>query len=48
MIAHDHLLSRWFEAHGAFAYVLDVVLVMAICGGGWLANRRRGGRTPSA
>jgi YjbE family integral membrane protein len=41
MIAHDHLVAGWFGAHRWVAYVLDVALVAAICGGGWLANRRR-------
>ncbi|TBR39867.1 MULTISPECIES: TerC family protein [Dyella] len=41
MIAHDHLLVAWFDAHGWARYVLDVVLVIAICGGGWLVQRRR-------
>ncbi|MDO1530266.1 TerC family protein [Fulvimonas sp. R45] len=43
MIAHDHLVAGWFEAHRWVAYTLDVVLVAAVCGGGWLANRRRAG-----
>jgi YjbE family integral membrane protein len=41
MIAHDHLLSGWFGAHRWVAYALDATLVATICGGGWLANRRR-------
>jgi YjbE family integral membrane protein len=41
MIAHDHLVAGWFGAHRWVAYALDVALVAAICGGGWLANRRR-------
>jgi YjbE family integral membrane protein len=41
MIAHDRLLSPWFEAHGWAAPALDALLVAAICGGGRLAQRRR-------
>ena len=41
MIAHDHLLHDWFDAHGWARYVLDVVLVAAICGGGWSMQKRR-------
>jgi len=41
MIAHDHLIAGWFGAHRWMAYTLDVALVAAICGGGWLVNRRR-------
>ncbi|QNK02000.1 TerC family protein [Dyella telluris] len=41
MIAHDHWLSPWFEAHGWAKYALDAVLVIGVCLGGWLAQRRR-------
>jgi predicted tellurium resistance membrane protein TerC len=41
MIAHDHWLSPWFEAHGWTKYVLDAVLVIGVCLGGWLMQRRR-------
>lgn len=41
MIGHDRWLSAWFDAHAASRYVLDVVLVGAICGGGWAMQRRR-------
>jgi predicted tellurium resistance membrane protein TerC len=41
MIAHDHWLSPWFEANGWAAYVLDAILVVGICLGGWLMNQRR-------
>jgi len=44
MIAHDHLAAAWFEAHAWVGYALDVALVAAICGGGWLARQRSGGR----
>jgi predicted tellurium resistance membrane protein TerC len=40
MIAHDHFVSGWFDAHGYMRYVLDGVLVLGICGGGWWAGRR--------
>lgn len=41
MIAHDHLLAPWFDAHGWAKYTLDALLVVAVCGGGWLMQRRR-------
>lgn len=41
MIAHDHLLRGWFDAHPGYGYVLDGLLIALICGGGWLAQRRR-------
>ena len=41
MIAHDQLLKPWFDAHGWARYVLDLLLVTAVCGGGWYAQRRR-------
>lgn len=41
MIAHDHWLSPWFDAHEWAKYVLDAVLVIGICLGGWLMQRRR-------
>jgi YjbE family integral membrane protein len=44
MFAHDHWLRPWFAAHGWAQYVLDVVLVVGICGGGWLAQRRQNRR----
>ncbi|HET6586983.1 MAG TPA: TerC family protein [Oleiagrimonas sp.] len=46
MIAHDHLLSGWFDAHAWVQWLLDALLVAGICGGGYLASRRarlRGG-----
>ncbi|MEX1829153.1 TerC family protein [Luteibacter sp. CQ10] len=43
MIAHDHLTAPWFDARPWAAWVLDVVLVLAVCGGGWLVARRRRG-----
>jgi len=41
MIGHDHWLAGWFTAHDWAQYALDVVLVGAVCGGGWLAQRRQ-------
>ena len=41
MIAHDHLLSGWFDAHSWAKYGLDALAVIGICGGGWLLQRRR-------
>jgi len=41
MIAHDHWLSGWFDAHNWVRYALDVLLVAGICGGGWLVKRRK-------
>jgi hypothetical protein len=41
MIAHDHLLSGWFDAHAWAKYALDALAVIGICGGGWLVQRRR-------
>lgn len=41
MIAHDHLLAAWFDPRPWARYTLDALLVLAICGGGWLAQRRR-------
>ncbi|MDR3446313.1 MULTISPECIES: TerC family protein [Dyella] len=41
MIAHDHWLSPWFEANAWAKYVLDAVLVIGVCLGGWLMQRRR-------
>lgn len=40
MVAHEHWLAAWFEAHGWLRHVLGAVLVTGICGGGWLARRR--------
>ena len=41
MISHDHLLSGWFDDYPWTAYVLDVALVVGVCGGGWLWKQRR-------
>jgi YjbE family integral membrane protein len=40
MVAHDHLVADWFDAHDWVRYVLDVLFVAGICGLGWLAERR--------
>lgn len=48
MISHDFWLSDWFDAHGWVKYVLDVVLVAGICGGGWLVQQRRDRTHPRA
>jgi len=40
MIAHDHLVSAWFDARPWAPWALDVLLVAGICGGGWLWARR--------
>lgn len=40
MIAHDGLVSDWFEGRHWVRYLLEVLLVLAICGGGWLARQR--------
>jgi YjbE family integral membrane protein len=41
MISHDHLLSVWFDAHEWMTYVLDIGLVVGICGLGWRMEQRR-------
>ncbi len=41
MISHDHWLSGWFYAHSSVKYAMDAILVLGICGGGWLMQRRR-------
>ncbi len=41
MIAHDHLLAPWFAQHPGFNHVLAGVLVVGICGSGWLMESRR-------
>lgn len=40
MIAHDHWLSPWFDAHAWTRYALDALLVVGICLAGWLMQRR--------
>jgi YjbE family integral membrane protein len=41
MIAHDHFVSAWFEARPWSSWLLDAVLVVGVCGGAWLWQRRR-------
>jgi YjbE family integral membrane protein len=41
MIAHDHLWSGWFTTHAWVKYLLDAMLVVGVCGGGWLRRRPR-------
>lgn len=41
MITHDHLVADWFETHRWIAHALAALLIVAICGGGWWANRHR-------
>jgi YjbE family integral membrane protein len=41
MIAHDRLVASWFGPRPWAAYALDALLVLAVCGGGWLVRRRR-------
>lgn len=40
MISHERLWLDWFTAHGWMKHVLEVTLVVVICGGRWLLNRR--------
>jgi YjbE family integral membrane protein len=40
MMASDPLVADWFDARHGLGYALQVVLVMAICGGGRLVHRR--------
>jgi len=40
MLSHDLLVKEWFAVHRWAGYALELVLVLAICGGGWLAQRR--------
>lgn len=41
MIAHDRWVSDWFDANDLAIHALDAVLVVGICGGAWLLQRRR-------
>lgn len=41
MITHDRWVSGWFDAHEPAMYAMDALLVVGICGGGWLMQRRR-------
>jgi YjbE family integral membrane protein len=40
MISHEKLWLGWFDAHGWMKHVLEVGLIIVICGGRWLLNRR--------
>jgi predicted tellurium resistance membrane protein TerC len=40
MIAHDGLVASWFQARPWAPWLLDAVLVLGICVGGWLWARR--------
>lgn len=40
MISHERLWLDWFTAHGWMKHVVEIVLVIGICGGRWLLNRR--------
>jgi YjbE family integral membrane protein len=40
MISHEKLWLDWFTTHGWMKHVLEVALVIAVCGGRWLFNRR--------
>ncbi|WP_369930657.1 TerC family protein [Xanthomonas sp. NCPPB 2632] len=40
MIAHDGLVAPWFDGRPWAPWVLDAVLVLGVCGGGWLWGRR--------
>ena len=40
MIADDPLAAGWFAVHAWVGYALDIALVAAICGGGWLVRRQ--------
>ena len=48
MIAHDGLVSDWFEGRRWVRYLLEVLLVLAICGGGWLRRQRNLSQQPGA
>lgn len=41
MIGHDHLVHGWFAAQAWTQWLLDVLLVVGVCGGGYLASRYR-------
>lgn len=41
MISHDQWLRDWFDAHTWLTYMMDITLVLGICGGGWLMQQRR-------
>ncbi|HTV84121.1 MAG TPA: TerC family protein [Dyella sp.] len=41
MISHEKLWLKWFTEHGWMKHVLEVTLVVFVCGGRWWLNRRR-------
>ena len=41
MIGNDHWIGGWFDAHAWAQYALDAVLVISVCGGGWLLQQRK-------
>ncbi|RDS85081.1 TerC family protein [Dyella monticola] len=41
MVSHEALWRAWFDAHGWMKHVLEVGLIIVICGGRYLFNRRR-------
>lgn len=41
MISHETLWRTWFDAHGWMKHVLEIGLVLIVCGGDYLLNRRR-------
>jgi YjbE family integral membrane protein len=41
MIAHDHLLAPWFDAHPWAPWTLDAVLVVGVIALGWFSQRKR-------
>jgi YjbE family integral membrane protein len=48
MISHEKLWLAWFDTHGWMKHVLELGLVLVICGGRWLFNRRARRRAPAA
>lgn len=40
MIASEHVLEAWFDAHAWAAYALDGVCIVGICAAGWWSRRR--------
>lgn len=41
MISHESLWRAWFDAHGSMKHVLEIGLMLLVCIGGYLRNRRR-------
>jgi YjbE family integral membrane protein len=41
MIADDHLVAAWFDAHNWASYAMDILLVGGLCAGGWLMQQHR-------